>query len=264
MSTTTTSAEQVRGGRLAGKVALVTGGASAAGLGFATARLLAEEGAAVVLTDLSGEVTKRVVDFSVGARVEAFTQDVCNEAEWIAAFDRARSVFGAVDILVNNAGITRRDPIDEMSFETFRSVIDTNLAGTWLGCKHAVREMRQAGRGGSIVNIASISGMVGMRQSSPYGASKGGIRSLTKVVALETARDGIRCNVICPGLIQSDIHTPVQARNPEGYKVLVESIPMGRLGVADDIAEAVLYLASDAARYVTGAELVVDGGYTAQ
>jgi NAD(P)-dependent dehydrogenase (short-subunit alcohol dehydrogenase family) len=260
MSTTT----RVSAGRLAGKVALITGGASIAGLGFATARLLADEGAAIVLTDLSDEVIKRVADFPSGTRVEAFTQDVCIEAQWITTFARAREIFGAVDILVNNAGITRRDPIDEMSFETFRAVIDTNLAGTWLGCKHGVREMRRDARGGSIVNIASISGMVGMRQSSPYGASKGGIRSLTKVVALETARDGIRCNVICPGLIQSDIHTPVQAKNPEGYKVLVESIPMGRLGVADDVAQAVLYLASDAARYVTGAELVVDGGYTAQ
>jgi NAD(P)-dependent dehydrogenase (short-subunit alcohol dehydrogenase family) len=251
-------------GRLAGKVALVTGGASTAGIGFASACVLAAEGAAIVLTDVSDEVSKRAADFPAGTRVEAFNQDVCSEAEWIATFERARSIFGGVDILVNNAGITRRDPIDEMSFETFRSVIDTNLAGTWLGCKHGVREMRRDARGGSIVNIASISGMVGMRQSSPYGASKGGIRSLSKVVALETARAGIRCNVICPGLIQSDIHTPVQAKNPEGYKVLVESIPMGRLGVADDIAQAVLYLASDAARYVTGTELVVDGGYTAQ
>ena len=253
-----------RAGRLAGKVALITGGASAAGIGFAAARLFADEGAAIVLTDVSDEVSRRVAEFPAGARVEAFVQDVTSEAQWIAAFARAVSRFGAVDILVNNAGITRRDPIDQMSFETFRSVIDTNLAGTWLGCKHGVREMRRDGRGGSIVNVASISGMVGMRQSSPYGASKGGIRSLTKVVALETARDGIRCNVICPGLIQSDIHTPVQARNPEGYKLLVDSIPMGRLGAADDIAQAALYLASDAARYVTGTELVVDGGYTAQ
>ena len=264
MSTIPASTERLHPGRLAGKVALVTGGASPAGIGFATALALADEGAAIVLTDVSDAVAKRVADVPAGARVEAFTQDVCSEEQWIAAFERARAVFGGVDILVNNAGITRRDPIDEMSFETFRSVIDTNLAGTWLGCKHGVREMRRDSRGGSIVNIASISGMVGMRQSSPYGASKGGIRSLTKVVALETARDGIRCNVICPGLIQSDIHTPVQAKNPAGYKVLVESIPMGRLGEADDIAQAVLYLASDAARYVTGTELVVDGGYTAQ
>jgi NAD(P)-dependent dehydrogenase (short-subunit alcohol dehydrogenase family) len=264
MNATTPSTEKARAGRLSGKVALITGGASTAGIGFATALVLAEEGAAIVLTDISDEVSKRVADFPEGTRIEAFKQDVCSEQQWIETFEHARESFGAVDILVNNAGITRRDPIDEMSFETFRSVIDTNLSGTWLGCKHGVSEMRRDRRGGSIVNIASISGMVGMRQSSPYGASKGGIRSLTKVVALETARDQIRCNVICPGLIQSDIHTPVQAKNPEGYKVLVESIPMGRLGVADDIAQAVLYLGSDAARYVTGAELVVDGGYTAQ
>jgi NAD(P)-dependent dehydrogenase (short-subunit alcohol dehydrogenase family) len=223
-------------GRLTGKVAIVTGGASAAGIGFATARLFAQEGAAVVLTDVSAEVKNRGADFPAGARVELLQQDVRREAEWIATFEAARSAFGAVDILVNNAGITRRDPIDKMSYDTYRTVVDTNLAGEWLGRKYAVTEMKRSGKGGAIVNVASVSGVVGMRYSSPYGASKGGIRSLTKVVALETARDGIRCNAICPGLIQSDIHTPVQAANPEAYKVLLDGIPMGHLGDPDDIA----------------------------
>ncbi len=251
-------------GRLAGKTAIVTGAASPAGLGFATARLFAREGAAVFLTDISEEVHKRAGEFPAGARIETRQQDIASEQEWIATFEAARSAFGAVDILVNNAGITRRDPIDEMSFETYRSVMDTNLAGTWLGCKHAVREMKRDGRGGAIVNIASISGVVGMRYSSPYGSSKGGIRSLTKVVALETAGQRIRCNAVCPGIVASDIVGPVEARNPEAYKVLLDAIPMGHLGEPDDIAHAVLYLASDEAKYVTGAELTVDGGYTAQ
>jgi NAD(P)-dependent dehydrogenase (short-subunit alcohol dehydrogenase family) len=253
-----------RTGRLAGKVAIVTGAASRVGLGFATARLFVREGAAVLLTDISPEVNDRPADLRPGARVDTRQQDVSSEQDWISTFDAARSTFGAVDILVNNAGITRRDPIDEMSLETYRSVVDTNLTGAWLGCRQAVREMKREGRGGAIVNIASISGMVGMRYSSPYGSSKGGIRSLTKVVALETAGDHIRCNAVCPGIVASDIVGPVEERNPEAYKVLLDGIPMGHLGAPDDIAHAVLYLASDEAKYVTGAELTVDGGYTAQ
>lgn len=251
-------------GRLAGKSAIITGAASPAGLGFATARLFAREGAAVLLTDIAQDVHKRASAFPTGARIETRQQDIASEEEWIATFDAARAAFGTVDILVNNAGITRRDPIDEMSFETYKSVVNTNLAGTWLGCKHAVREMKRDGRGGAIVNIASISGVVGMRYSSPYGSSKGGIRSLTKVVALETAGQRIRCNAVCPGIVASDIVGPVEARNPEAYKVLLDAIPMGHLGEPDDVAHAVLYLASDDAKYVTGAELTVDGGYTAQ
>jgi NAD(P)-dependent dehydrogenase (short-subunit alcohol dehydrogenase family) len=251
-------------GRLAGKAAIVTGGASSAGLGFAIARLFVQEGASVLVTDVSADVKERVGDFPAGSKVEAAQHDVTSEEAWIATFDAARASFGAVDILVNNAGITRRDPIDEMSFETYRAVVDTNLAGTWLGCKHAVREMKRSGRGGAIVNVASISGVVGMRFSSPYGSSKGGIRSLTKVVALETAGEGIRCNAVCPGIIGTDIVAPVQAKNPEAFETLLKGIPMGRVGDPDDIAQAALYLASDAARYVTGTELVVDGGYTAQ
>lgn len=251
-------------GRLQDKVAVVTGGASAAGLGFATARLFAEEGAVVVLTDISPEVKKRADDFPPGAKVETLQQDVKSEPDWVSVFATAVEMFGGVDILVNNAGITRRDPIDQMSYETWRDVIDTNLTGTFLGCKHAVAEMRRHGRGGSIVNIASISGVVGMRNSSPYGSSKGGIRSLTKVVALETAREKIRCNAICPGLIKSDIHVPVAAQAPDLYKALVEAIPMGHLGEPDDIARAALFLACADSAYVTGAEIVVDGGYTAE
>lgn len=251
-------------GRLTGKVAIVTGGASAAGLGFATAKLFAQEGASIVLTDISPDVKDRLADFPDGSHVEILHHNVQEESDWIAVFEAARTRFGAVDILVNNAGITRRSPIDEMSYETYRSVVDTNLTGTWLGCKHAVIEMKRSGRGGAIVNIASISGIVGMRYSSPYGASKGGIRTLTKVVALETAQDGIRCNAVCPGIINSDIVAPVEQNNPAAFKVLLDGIPMGSLGQSIDIANAALYLASDDARYVTGAEIAVDGGYTAQ
>lgn len=251
-------------GRLAGKVALITGAGSAAGLGFATARLFASEGASVFLTDISPAIHDRAADLPDGSRVAVMEHNVQEESAWEAVFETAREKFGGVDIVVNNAGITRRDPIDEMSLDTYRSVIDTNLTGTWLGCKHAVREMKRHGRGGAIVNIASISGIVGMRFSSPYGSSKGGIRSLTKVVALETAQQGIRCNAVAPGIIHSDIVSPVQEKNPAAFQVLLDGIPMGELGQPNDIAQAVLYLASDDSKYVTGAEIPVDGGYTAQ
>lgn len=249
---------------LQGRVAIITGAASPDGLGFATTKLFAAQGAAVILTDLSPDIHKRIQDLPGGTNALALQHDVRGEADWDTVFSEAVEKFGRVDILVNNAGITLRDPIDVMTLDTWRAVIDTNLNSSFLGCRAAVREMRRHGGGGAIVNIASISGVVGMRNSSPYGASKGGIRSLTKVVALETAREGIRCNVICPGLIMSDIHTAVIHKMPDAHKALVDAIPMGRLGEPRDIAEAALFLASDAARYVTGTELIVDGGYTAE
>ena len=251
--------------KLLGRVAVVTGAASVDGLGFATAKLFAEEGASVVLTDISPSVMERVADLPTGSNnIIALQHDVRDESAWDNIFSAAVSKFGGVDILVNNAGLTLRDPIDVMTLENWKIVIDTNLNSSFLGCRAAVREMRRHAAGGAIVNIASISGVIGMRNSSPYGASKGGIRSLTKVVALETAKEGIRCNVICPGLIMSDIHTAVIQKMPEAHKALVDAIPMGRLGEPRDIADAALFLASDSARYVTGAEIIVDGGYTAE
>jgi NAD(P)-dependent dehydrogenase (short-subunit alcohol dehydrogenase family) len=255
----------IRPGRLAGRTAIVTGAASAAGLGFAIATRYAEEGARLLLTDVSADVHIRAEELTGdGAAALGVRHDVRDEASWLAVFAAARASFGGIDLLVNNAGITRRSRIDEMDLETYRAVVDTNLTGAWLGCKHGVAEMKRTGTGGAIVNIASISGVVGMRFSSPYGASKGGIRSLTKVVALEGAPDGIRCNAICPGIIATEIVAPVQEADPAAYQRLLDGIPMGRLGDADDIAHAAVYLASDEARYVTGAEIRVDGGYTAQ
>lgn len=251
-------------GKLQDRVAIITGAASLDGLGFAMARLFAQEGATVVITDFSPSIEKRLADLPAGSKAMALRHDVRDEAAWDEIFAKVVENFGRVDILVNNAGITLRDPIDVLTMDTWRAVIETNLNSNFLGCRAAVREMRRHGGGGSIVNVASISGVIGMRNSSPYGASKGGIRSLTKVVALETAREGIRCNAICPGLIMSDIQIPVMEKMPEAHKALVEGIPMGRLGEPSDIADAALYLASDASRYVTGTELFVDGGYTAQ
>lgn len=255
--------------KLQGRVAIITGAASLDGLGFAIARLFAEQGATVIITDVSPDIEHRVQHLAPSTDVAALPHialqhDVRNETAWDSIFSIAVERFGRVDILVNNAGITLRDPIDIMSFDNWQKVIETNLNSSFLGCRAAVREMRRHGAGGAIVNIASISGVVGMRNSSPYGASKGGIRSLTKVVALETAREGIRCNVVCPGLIMSDIHTAVINKMPEAHKALVDAIPMGRLGEPRDIAEAALFLVSDSARYVTGTELIVDGGYTAE
>jgi len=250
--------------KLLGHVAIVTGSASPHGLGFATAHLFASEGAQVVLTDVRPNVEERTADLPLGSDAIALQHDVRDEESWAKVFEAARDRFGKVDILVSNAGITRRDPIDQMTLDWWRLIVDTNLAGAFLGCREAVREMRRHGDGGSIVNVSSINGVVGIAMSAPYGASKGGIRTLTKVVALETAREGIRCNAIVPGMIMSDMHTSVMEKMPERHQASIDRIPMGRMGEPLDIAEAALFLASDSSRYVTGTEIVVDGGYTAE
>lgn len=247
-------------GRVTGKVAVVTGAASEEGIGFATAQLLVREGASVVLTDLSAEVEQRSQE--LGGDTIGVVHDVTDEDSWTELMRTAAARFGAVDILVNNAAITLRAPIQEMEYEVYRTVVTTNLDGTFLGSRAAVRAM--AGRGGSIVNLTSINSVVGLRNSSAYGASKGGIRAMTKVIAMEGAAAGIRCNTVCPGMIQTAIHRPVMAATPELHRALVESIPMKRMGEPADIANAILFLASDESRYVTGAELVVDGGFTVQ
>jgi NAD(P)-dependent dehydrogenase (short-subunit alcohol dehydrogenase family) len=248
--------------RVAGKVAIVTGAASRNGIGFATAKLLLDEGAAVVLSDVSPAVRERASE--LGPNAIGLEHDVADEQQWIAVISEATERFGGVDIVVNNAGITLRGPVDELSLETWKRVNEVNLTGTFLGCKHAVSTMRSQGRGGAIVNLGSISGIVGIRGSGAYGASKGGIAMLTRVVALETAREGIRCNLVYPGMIRSDIHTPVMEATPDLHRQIVDSIPMGRMGEPVDIAQPILFLASDEARYVTGSILGADGGYTAQ
>jgi NAD(P)-dependent dehydrogenase (short-subunit alcohol dehydrogenase family) len=249
-------------GRLDGRVAIVTGAASPRGIGFWTARRLHEEGASVVVTDLAKTVSDRATE--LGEEALGLEHDVSDPASWQAVVEATVQRFGRFDVLVNNAGITGRSPIDEMETKLYRRVVDTNLGGTYFGCQTAVTAFKAAGRGGSIVNVSSINSVIGMVNSSAYGASKGAVRALSKVVALEGAPLGIRCNTIIPGLIFTELHLPLLEQSPEAHRALADRVPMGRLGSPRDIAAAVAYLASDDAAYLTGAEIVVDGGYTVQ
>lgn len=253
-------------GRVAGKVAIITGAASAGGLGFATARALSREGAKVVLADIDIDgVTARSSEINeLGGQAIGCHHDVTIEAHWQRVVALTVETFGSLDILVNNAGIASPAPMHEMQVETWDRVVDVNLMGTFLGCKHAVIQMRRQPAGGSVINVASISGLLGFPGSAAYGASKGGIRSLSKVVALEGARQRIRCNSIYPGLILTDLLLSKSREAPDQTEALAASIPMGRIGEPDEIANTILFLGSNESSYITGSEIVVDGGLIAQ
>lgn len=253
-------------GRVSGKVAIVTGAASEGGLGFATARALAREGAKVVLTDIDeAEVLKRAEELrAAGAEALAMRQDVTVEAEWDQVIARTVEAFGPLDILVNNAGIAILKWMDAMTLADFDRQIRVNLTSVYLGTHAALRVMRAQGKGGVITNLSSIAGQVGVPGASAYAASKGGVRLFTKAVAMEAARDNIRCNSVHPGVIWTDMQKVAIRDNPEQYDILNASIPLGRMGEPDDIANMILFLSSDEAKYITGAEFTVDGGLTAQ
>ena len=262
---------------LDGKVALVSGGSR--GIGEEIVRALSSAGAAVMLTDILAEQGEALAKDlrGRGRHAEFMHQDVADEGQWEAAVAATVAKFGGLDILVNNAGIEKQGLIADLRLEDLHKVLDINVSGVLLGCKHAVRVMRQggiAGKGGSIINISSIAGLGGIPALSAYTASKGAVRLLTKSVAVECARlrTGIRCNSIHPGLID----TQMAARFLQGFvdlklaesaqgskEAFLGQVPMGELGRPQDIAAAAVYLASDAARYVTGTELHVDGGYYA-
>ena len=239
-------------GRVDGKVAIVTG--AAMGLGEAIARRLAAEGAQVALTDVAAAEGRKVAD-DIGASAVFLPHDVSSEAEWDAVRDAVLAAHGRIDILVNNAGIQIAAPIDEARFEDWRKVQSVNADGVFLGCRMAVRAMKAAGHGGSIVNVASVASHSGEPEGAAYCASKGAVRALTKSVAVYAKPFGIRCNSVHPGAID----TPM-VWNLRTAMGLPASAP--GIGQPDDIAWAVLYLASDEARYVTGAELLVDNGRT--
>jgi 3(or 17)beta-hydroxysteroid dehydrogenase len=249
--------------RLSRKVALVSGGAR--GIGAATARLFAQEGARVVLGDLL-EPEGRIVEVEIGAGggEAAFVHlDVTSERDWDHAVAMAASRFGRLDILVNNAGIGGAGRLEDTTLEDWNRVMDVNAKGVFLGTKAAIPAMRRAGAG-SIVNISSQLGLVGMDDSSPqYQASKGAVRLLTKLTALQYAKERIRANSVHPGPIVTPM-TAGRRADPATRERMVSRIPLGRYGEADEVAYGVLYLASDEARFVTGSELVIDGGWTAQ
>ena len=247
--------------RLEGKVALISGGAR--GIGAACARLFASEGASVVVGDVREKLGKQV-DTEInhaGGHALFVRLDVTKEADWRNAIQVVVQRFGKLDVLVNNAGIYRPIPIEHTTEEEWDEVMNVNAKGVFFGTKHAIPAMRQAG-GGSIINFSSLSGMVAMGVVSAYGASKGGVRVLTKHTAIQHARDGIRANSIHPGPIDTQIGADYA--NPERQAATVARMPLGRIGTPEEVAYLALYLASDESSFMTGAELVLDGGITAQ
>jgi cyclopentanol dehydrogenase len=249
--------------RLAGKVALISGGAR--GMGAAEARLFAREGARVVLGDILA-AEGREVEAEVrakGSEAVFVDLDVTREGDWTRAVATAVERFGKLDVLVNNAGVSQASRVEDTSVEDWDHVMAVNARGVFLGTKAAIPAMRRAG-GGSIVNISSQLGLVGTDHSSPqYQASKGAVRLLTKATAIQYARDRIRVNSVHPGPITTPM-TEKRRADPAHVKMMLSRIPLGRFGEADEVAYAVLYLASDESAFVTGSELVIDGGWTAQ
>ena len=252
--------------RLEGKVALITGAGS--GIGRATAVRFATEGARVVASDISeASAAETVAQIGeAGGEATAIGGDVVSSADAQAMVQAAVEAYDRLDVLLNSAGVSGR--IEGATHEdVWDKVMDVNLKGTYLVSWHAVPEMEATG-GGSIINIGSIMSLVGYPVGmgggfNPYNASKGGVLQFTRNLAVDLARKNIRVNCICPGYVETNM-TRRLTENPESYEFLKERHPMGRLGQPDDIANAALFLASDEAAFVTGAPLIVDGGYTAQ
>ncbi|MHB8690502.1 MAG: glucose 1-dehydrogenase [Solirubrobacteraceae bacterium] len=246
-------------GRVEGKVALVTG--AARGMGAATARLFVAEGAKVMVADVvddEGEALAR----ELGADAAYIHLDVTSEEEWQTAVSVTESAFGPVTILVNNAGILRAIPLPLMALEDYQSVIDVNQTGVFLGMKSIVASMAQAG-GGSIVNTSSIDGFQGSPTLLAYVAAKFAVRGMTRVAALELAAVNIRVNTVCPGATRTRMMDCPDMAGVDIEALSNRMAPMGRMGEADEVAKAMLYLASDDSSYVTGTDLTVDGGTTA-
>ena len=249
--------------RLEGKVAFISGGSR--GMGAAEARLFAKEGASVAIGDVREEEARAVVEqiSETGGRALFVPLDVTDESQWHAAIAATVREFGKLDILVNNAGIGARGKVEEVTVEAWDRVMDINAKGVFLGTKAAIPEMRRAG-GGSIINISSQLGIVGTDAGGPqYQASKGAVRIFTKSTAIQYAPEGIRANSVHPGPIKTPM-TEASRADPEHYQRRLSRIPLGRYGESDDVAYGVLFLASDESSFMTGSELVIDGGWTAQ
>ena len=250
-------------GRFDGKVVLVTGGAS--GMGAATAKLIATEGAHVAICDLDENGGAKRVDEIKSAGGSAIFQklDVTKEAQWEAVVAAVVSAFGSLHVLVNNAGISGSGYQDQGDVQAWDDLMAINATGPFLGTKHAAPEIIKAG-GGAIVNISSISGVVGQGYIHPgYNASKGALRTMTKQSAVRFAKQGIRVNSVHPGIMPPMRTSGVTADPVHREKILDGYVPMGRAGEVEEVAHAVAFLASDQASYITGVELPVDGGYLA-
>jgi 3(or 17)beta-hydroxysteroid dehydrogenase len=261
--------------RVKGKVALITGGAG--GIGGATALLLVKEGAKVVITDIDEAGGKQVVEDigREGGKVIFLKHDVTREQDWKEVIDKTMAEFGRLDVLVNNAGILFHKYIEDTSLEEWRRVMSINLDGVFLGTKHAIGAMKKSG-GGSIINLSSVAGLVGMvADTLAYATSKGAVRLFTKSIAIQCSKAGHDCNIrvnsVHPGFILTPMLEKVYRKEVERTgrsfeeikKARGERAPIGRMGSPQDIAYGILFLASDESQYMTGAELVIDGGYTA-
>ena len=255
--------------RLAGKVALLTGAAAAKrgelmGFGGAAARAFVREGAKVVLTDIRDELGEAAAQElrAAGAEARYLHLDVTREVDWERAIRYTVSEFGRLDVLVNNAGSVAMMKIEDMDEAVWDRELAVHAKGVFLGTKHAIPVMR-AGGGGSIVNVSSIMGIVGSPTSPAYSAAKGAIRLFTKTTALQYAKANIRANSVHPGYAETPLTAQAFA-DPRVRAAVVRKTPLGRLGRAEDIANGILFLASDESSFMTGAELVIDGGMTAQ
>lgn len=247
-------------GRLSGKVAIISGGAR--GIGASVGTLFAEEGAVVVLGDVlddAGEALAARIG-ALGGQSVYVHLDVTMEGQWERAVRIAEERFGRLNVLVNNAGVPLRKTLDQTSSEEWDGVLAVNLKGTFLGTKAAIPALRRAG-GGSIINSSSVAGLVGS-SGAAYGASKGGVRSLTKATAIQYAKDGIRCNSVHPGPIDTEVNRESQL-DAAKWAERMKNVPMARIGKPIEVAFGVLFLACDESSYVTGSELVIDGGSTA-
>ena len=253
-------------GRLAGKVALITGAAS--GLGACSARLMVQEGARVVVTDVQEDAGRRVAE-DIGSDAHFVALDVTSEAQWIAAIEQTVSQFGGLHVLVNSAGIGLSKTVEDIELEEWRKVHAVDLDGVFLGCKHGVREMRKhtTDIAGSIINISSISGIIAGANMAAYNSAKAGVRLLSKSVALHCAKSGynIRCNSVHPTFIDTPILDKYRTRFGEELmqQKLGKQVPIGRLGRAEDVGWPIVFLASDESSFMTGSEVIVDGGISA-
>lgn len=252
--------------RVKGKVAIVTG--AAGGLGKAQALLLAKEGAEVVVTDVDDAQGNKVAEEirHGGGKAIFLKHDVSSEQDWKEVIEKTLSEFGKLDVLVNNAGVILFKNIEDTSLEDWRWVIRINLDGVFLGTKYAIGAMKKSG-GGSIINLSSTAGIVGTLDTSSYHASKGGVRIFTKAAALECSKAGydynIRVNSVHPGVIKTAM-TKDLLEDEDSRREVTGWHPIGHVGEPEDIAYGVLYLASDESKFVTGSELVIDGGWTAR
>ncbi len=247
-------------GKLAGKIALVTGGA--AGLGEAIVRRYVREGAAVVIADMD-EPAGRALAAELGGAARFQRLDVTSEEAWLAALAAVNMWHGGLDILVNNAGITTVGSVESLTLAQFKTMLDIDLVGVFLGCKHAIGSMK--GRGGSIINMSSMCGIRAQADLAGYNAAKAGVTHLTKAAALHYAHAGygIRCNSVHPGAIRTAMLEKVMAQVPDPkalYDGWVAGHPIGRLGLPEEIAAIALFLASDESAFATGGEFVIDGG----